>query len=245
MAQQLLINRIFDILKNGKIEDWRNLVENQENLVIIIKSQIGSLTRRLKQALTNELIMEAVQTFIQLEDDSSVSSLGNIADESSIEDLSMDFSRRSFNAPGWQRLPASPATPTIYRRRHVALPQPENPDPETSTEPQTDATLWSDKSHDPAPASPEYMGSQDFSVNQNPFNNGLIENLDPANAVPVAQSTFILYLTPVSNLFNDQEVPLSLQEEADFNAMADGQLNEIGSPEINNYNSYVQLNETE
>ena len=241
--EETVNKRIWKACEKFQYDDLANLREKEENLILIFRQMVVCLTPRQRSVFTDQFLLQSVDLWLQLnKDESSISSLGNVADDSEQEGSDMDLTRRSFNAPGWERLPASPPTPRIYRQRHVALPPPENPDSEISTEPQTDATIWSNKSYAPAPHSPVY--TSDFTaVNQNPFNDGLNETLDLANAVPVAQSTFVLYLTPIANLFHEQEVPLSLEEEAEFNAIADGQLNQIGSQEIQNYNSYVQLNE--
>lgn len=237
--EETVNKRIWQACERFQYDDLANLREKEENLIIFIRESIVCLTPRQRAVFTDEFLLQSVDLWLQLnKDDSSVSSLGNLADDSSNEDSTIDLSRRSFNAPGWERLPASPPTPRIYRQRHVALPRPEQPDAQSSTEPETDATNWSEKSYAPAPESPIY--TNDFSA-VNPENNPFNDDFN-GNDVPLAQSTFVIYLTPVANLYGDQEVPMTLEEEAQFSALAENQL-ENYPQELQNNNAYVALNE--
>ena len=259
--EETQIARIMNVLKTESIDYWSNMREFPENLIIRIRRPMGTFTRR--NQITDDLILKSVDMFIRLfEDESSRSSLGNIADDSDEEGSSMDLTRRSFNAPGWQRLPASPPTPIIYRERHVALPRPENPTDQSTTDPETDATYWSNKSYAQAPQSPDY----DFEAVNAENNPQLVPQMAPQMApqVDLQNNTFLnpeipdqfvpnnymestrldatIILVPIPNLYGEEPIPLTLQEESEFANAISSQLSN-GSAELTNQNAFVQLHE--
>ena len=208
-TEEIQVKRIMNVLKKFPVDYWVELREHEENLLHIIKAQIMGLPRR--QKLNDDLILRSVDLFIQLfEYESSVSSKGNEADDDTDDNSSVEKTK-SFNAPGWERLPQSPLSPRVVRDRR-ALPAPTPGQESLSTlYPETDATCRSEQSSCS-------IGS------------------------PLAESTVVIYLTPIANLYGDQQVPLSLEEEMEFDRIAEVQV-ENGSQELANNNAYVQLME--
>ena len=230
--QETMKRRIQTILENrDDVNYWSNLYEHQDNLVFIIRSQLIGTTR--SQAIDDEFIIRQVGLWLQFNTNvSSISSLGNVADDDSDQESSIEKTK-SFNAPGWERLPESPPTPVIHRERHRPL-QPPSETTEADTEyPNTDASGEGSRTDE----------SVHFQPNAPTI---VIPAAEAMEAIPPSlESTrieFQLLMIPVPTLYGNVDIGMTLEEEAEFNDMADNQPSN-GSEELANYNSYIQLEE--
>ena len=231
---EIMRNRINDVLKKFPVDYWTNLRKFEENLIFIIKSQILGLTRR--QQISDSMILQTVDLFIQLyEYESSVSSIGNVADGESDDDSTMTKTK-SFNAPLYERLPESPPTPVIHRPRHQALQAPAEASEQETEYPSSDASSNGSRTELEETIYAPQAAQTIF--------------VPPAEAMghfpPELESTrveFTMLFVPVPNLYGEANVPMTLTEQADFNDVADQQLDDNGSQELQNNNAYVALHE--
>ena len=233
--EETMRRRIQTILENRQdISYWSNLFEHQENLIFIVRQQLGIATR--SQNISDDFIIQQVGVWLQFNTDvSSISSLGNIADDDSDNNSTMDKSK-SFNAPLYERLPESPPTPVIHRPRHQALQAPAEASEQETEYPSSDASSNGSRTELEETIYAPQAAQTIF--------------VPPAEAMghfpPELESTrveFTMLFVPVPNLYGEANVPMTLTEQADFNDVADQQLDDNGSQELQNNNGYIQLNE--